>query len=317
MVPGVEVVVVDGASPDGTQAVMQPYLLSNPAIRYFREKLNSGVDRDYDKAVYYAEGQYCWLMTDDDLLQPGAIAKVMATLSDGYPDLVVVNSQVRNQDCTVVLQDRLIELSNNRNYALNEGDQFFFDAIKYLSFIGGVVIRKSAWISRDRSSYFGTLFVHIGVIFQHPPIAKVIVISEPLIIIRYGNAMWTARSFEIWMFKWPDLIWSFPDYSEFTKRIICSREPWRSIKTLLRQRALGSYSLNEFKKFIPGNAPFIWRSTAYIVSRLPASLLNTAALIHTLLKIKKNRIEIFDLAHSRNANFIMRKLAGFFLKDTA
>ena len=49
--------------------VLERYLEPGRPLRYFRESVNSGVDRDYDKAVGYASGEYCWLMTDDDLLQ--------------------------------------------------------------------------------------------------------------------------------------------------------------------------------------------------------------------------------------------------------
>src|SRR5687767_2741192 len=62
MEPGIELVVVDGASHDGTQALMAEYVPRHPEIRYFREARNSGVDGDYDKAVAYARGVYCWLM---------------------------------------------------------------------------------------------------------------------------------------------------------------------------------------------------------------------------------------------------------------
>src|SRR5665647_2657471 len=80
MVAGVELVIVDGASPDNTPAVMTQYLLRYPEIRFFREQVNSGVDGDYDKAVGYARGEYCWLMSDDDLLKPGAIQYVLLSL---------------------------------------------------------------------------------------------------------------------------------------------------------------------------------------------------------------------------------------------
>lgn len=72
---GIEIVVVDGASPDNTMEVMTAYVQRHQEVKYFREAENSGVDADFDKAVGYARGEYCWLMTDDDLLKPGALAQ--------------------------------------------------------------------------------------------------------------------------------------------------------------------------------------------------------------------------------------------------
>ena len=70
--PEVELVVVDGASQDQTAAVMAQYLVRYPHIVYRREAENSGVDRDFDKAVAYASGEYCWLMSDDDVIKCSA-----------------------------------------------------------------------------------------------------------------------------------------------------------------------------------------------------------------------------------------------------
>ncbi|MEJ1958886.1 MAG: glycosyltransferase [Nitrosomonadales bacterium] len=49
---------VDGASPDSTPEIMAKYLSRYPSIRYYREQENSGVDKDYDKALGYATGEY-------------------------------------------------------------------------------------------------------------------------------------------------------------------------------------------------------------------------------------------------------------------
>ena len=105
--------VVDGASPDDTASVIAPYLRLDKQVRYLRESVNSGVDADYDKAVSYACGDYCWLMTDDDLLVPGAVAQVLSALEDG-PDLVVVNSQVLTADFSRVLTERMTDNSARR-----------------------------------------------------------------------------------------------------------------------------------------------------------------------------------------------------------
>jgi hypothetical protein len=97
-------------------------------------------------------------------------------------------------------------------------EHLFIDALNYLSFIGAVVIRRSIWLGRERVLYFGTEFVHVGVIFQKPLPGSALIIAEPFITIRFGYGQWTSRSFEIWMFKWPKLVWSFKDISSEAKR---------------------------------------------------------------------------------------------------
>jgi abequosyltransferase len=64
----VEIVILDGGSSDGTDAIVAEYMHKSLLIRYFRQATNMGVDRDFDNAVQRATGAYCWLMSDDDLL---------------------------------------------------------------------------------------------------------------------------------------------------------------------------------------------------------------------------------------------------------
>lgn len=305
---GIEIVVVDGASPDNTPEVMARYVSRHPEVRYFREPENSGVDADFDKAVGYAKGDYCWLMTDDDLLRTGAIKKLLHALG-GDNELIIVNSEVRNMDLSVVYASQSLVFDVDRVYGATDREAFFSDTASYLSFIGCVVIRRECWASRNRSDYYGTLFIHVGVIFQNPPIANVRVIAEPLINIRYGNAMWTPRTFEIWMFKWPKLIWSFPDFSDTVKRKVCRREPWRSAKALFHNRALGAYSVTEFRSFCPSNMGKVERAIAYTLSVFPALLANFVMVFYFSTLGKPAQMALHDLLCSRNAGVLSRLLA--------
>lgn len=308
--PDVELVVVDGSSPDNTPEVMAQYLLRFPEIRYFREQENSGIDRDYNKAVGYARGEYCWLMTDDDLLRAGSVVRVLDSL-DTDPDLVVVNAQVKSADFATVLDAGLLRFSSDREYGEEDSERFFSEVASYLSFIGGVVIKRQLWLKRDQASYYGTLFVHVGVIFQHPPISRVKVIADALIIIRYGNAMWTARGFEIWMFKWPLLIWSFPDFSEQSKSAITHSEPWRLIKKLVLYRAIGGYGVAEYHQFIAARAQGISRSLYMAIAIFPAAILNFVASLYCVLINRNARVGLYDLARSRHATWASRFLGRF------
>ena len=58
------------------------------------------------------------------------------------------------------------------------------DVGDYLSFIGCVIIKKTVWEARNKEEYYGSFFVHVGVIFQSTPAEDTLVIAEPLISIR-------------------------------------------------------------------------------------------------------------------------------------
>jgi glycosyltransferase involved in cell wall biosynthesis len=309
--PLVEIVVVDGASSDNTSEILVKYVKDYPAIRYYRESVNSGVDVDYDKAVGYALGEYCWLMTDDDLLHSNAISRVLES-TNSEPELIVVNSEVRNVDFSKLYAGHCMDLVSDMKYDVNCGDQFFIDTASYLSFIGGVVIKRQIWLQRNRAKYFGTQFIHVGVIFQNPSIKKANVLAEPLIVIRYGNGMWSARSFEIWTFKWPNLIWSFLEFSEKSRQKITKREPRKSIGRLIRNRGLGAFSRAEIKNLWPSRAGKMELTIAFLLSKSPPSLANFFSVLYLSSHRIKNHMALHDLLHSKHAGIMSQVVAKLF-----
>lgn len=313
MQSGVELIVVEGASPDNTQEVMERYVSKYPDIRYYREAANSGIDGDYDKAVGYAAGEYCWLMTDDDLMQPGAIQKVLSKLT-GQWDLVVVNAEVRNSDLSETLVTRQLKADSDRIYERSTTGKLFSECMNYLSFIGGVVIRRDVWQARQRVPYYGSLFIHAGVIFQTPVIENVYVIATPYIVIRYGNAMWTSRGFEIWAFKWPEFVWAFPSFDDVEKRKVCPKAPWRRIKTLFYSRATGAYTQKEFELYIRDRALPVYRLTANLISRFPAKLSNFISVFYFALFNRTERMMQYDLLRSQHASWLSRSFAKLLWK---
>ena len=306
---GVELIVVDGASLDDTPDVMARYVSKYPQVHYFREEVNSGVDADFDKAVSYANGEFCWLMTDDDLLASDAVSVVLASLNSDN-DLLVINSELRNLDLSVTYEKQRLPLNADKEYRKEDNEIFFADTASYLSFIGCVVIRRSAWLSRNRLAYYGTLFIHVGVIFQTPPILNVKVLAKPLVIIRYGNAMWTPRGFEIWMFKWPKLIWSFPDFSDAAKRKVNQFEPWHEAFKLFYYRALGAYNSNEFRRLWPRDTRKVERITAYLLSIFPASLANFLIVLYFSTRAKQSEMVMHDFLYARSSGVLTRMLAN-------
>lgn len=306
--PVVEVVIVDGASPDATESVVVALAARHPAIRYFRESVNSGVDADYDKAVGYARGEYCWLMTDDDLLKPGAVARVLDSLVPGR-ELVVVNAEVRTADLAQTLQPSLWRISRDTEFKSECADDLLAQTASALSFIGSVVIRRDFWIVRERKPYYGSLFVHVGVLFQSVAPKCVLAIAQPLITIRYGNAMWTPRGFEIWMFKWPGLVWSFQGIADSAKSRVIVREPWRQFRKLLLYRAVGGYSMSQCKHLQSLTAEFRPRCVAWVVLAIPPRVANALASVFCLIFARGARMNVYDLSRSQYAGWTSRKVA--------
>jgi len=276
----VEVVIIDGASTDGTGEVGREFQAKHPRVRYIRMERNSGVDRDYDAAVEAARGEYCWFMSDDDLLKPGAVRTVLEETRKGY-SVIVANAEDWNSDFTTLLKGRRLPLDRDRIYPPSERERFFVDTAHHLSFIPALVIRRDLWRSRDREKYFGSWFAHVGVVFQRPLPGDALVIADPLIRIRNANISWGSRVFEIWAIRWPRLIWSLDDFGDPLKERICPANPAGNWRTLLAYRAAGAYSRNEYRRFIlPGAAGPASRLLFSLISVTPPSLINAASFVY-------------------------------------
>jgi abequosyltransferase len=303
----VEIVVLDGASTDNTGEVIRRYQERFPRLRYSPQDANMGVDQDFAKAVDLAQGEYCWLFSDDDLMKPGAIQAVLDAIKGQY-GLIIANAEVRNTDLSRELELQRLPLSADRVYRSDESHQLLADVGDYLTFIGGVIIKRQLWNAREKQKYFGSFFVHAGVIFQSPLPENTLVIAKPLIAIRYGNAMWLDKYFEIWMFKWPDLIWSFAHCPDAVKSRVCRREPWRRFRTLLLHRAKGTCTISTYRKWVEPRLDSSWsRFKSRVIAYLPGRIANLLAVLYfsALGQRPGPPLELVDL---RNSPFYYRRL---------
>ena len=270
----VEIVIVDGASTDNTSDVVRHYIEVCKQIHYIQLQSKGGIDQDFCKAVEHAKGEYCWLFPDDDLLKSGAISAVLKDVVKGY-SLIVVNAQVMDKDFSKVLENKRLQMDTNEIYSESEIELLFNRAVSYMSFIGCVVINRDLWLQREKERYFGTEFIHVGVIFQAPLPAPVLVIAEPYITIRLGNAQWTPRAFEIWMYKWPNLLCSFTHLSEQANQEYRKTQSWLRLRNIITFRAMGGYSLKEYQKwFASKDSSLWWRFVVLFIAIMPACLVN-------------------------------------------
>lgn len=302
-----ELLVFDGASTDTTPEVMARYTAVSPAVRYVRAARNSGIDADYDNAVGEARGHYVWLFGDDDLLLPGAVLRVLTVL-ERDPDLVIVDAEVRDVALARVLDARRLTFRGESAYAPGDTDRLLADAGNALTFIGGTIIRRALWLARDRQQYYGTLFVHVGVIFQMP--LSAVVLGETLVAIRYGNASWSGRRFEIWMRLWPDLIWSLPA-ADWAKCAVVERDPWRSLRGIMRQRAAGSFDYASYRRFFSAGLSRPHRAALFVLATIPGKLLNLAMTLQLRSRGRLRSSYGYDLLHGPNATALGRWIGGY------
>ena len=304
----VELVVLDGDSSDETEEVVRRFIDLNPNILYKKEKKNSGIDVDYDKAVYYSSGKFCWLFSDDDILHQGAVEKILKVLKNEQHQLVIVNAEIWDKTLKKRFDLRLFEAHQDRVFCSGDNDLFFEASALALTFIGCVVINREIWLQRNKVAYFGTNFIHVGVIFQEPFSSSIMMLNEPLIMIRHGNASWTNKAFRVWAYSWPNLIWSFDGISLNSKNLISPKHSCVAFKKLIYFRALGAITgdaIADYNRLASSRIP-AWKAQAVLM--FTPVIANFVCGLYCVFFREQTKLQISDLAGSKFSNWLVRYL---------
>lgn len=290
----IEIVIVDGGSTDGTDSVVMEFKSQYEFINYIRIIDLLGFDAELDLGVTSSKGHYVWVFSDDDIIQGRDINHIVRHLNSSLDiELLLVNSCIWNKDLRINLQSKFVSkpdmTSNNMNL-------LFDNFIDYLSFIGGCIIKKEKWITVEVSKYFGTLFVHVGVIFSHKSLNWQW-LERPIVKIRYGNASWSAKAQEIWLKKWPNLLMSFETVSQILRDKKVKISSFSAFKKLVFFKAVNCYNPQVLGTVDQVKNQSMYRVIVYIVNMLPKLMCYQMAYLFASLTNKS--IMIADLKSAR------------------
>lgn len=295
----VEVVVLDGASTDDTPRLMQDLAKKYPWLISVRQEKNGGIDADYDLCVRYATGKYCWLFSDDDWPLPSSVEKVLKACR-GQHSFIFIDAEVRDVEMKSLILSRRANLTQDHVIQPEQQDLVFELTAKALSFIGSCVLKRELWLRCDFAHCSGYMFPHIGPLFDKKMPTSSLLLANPLIAIRYGNATWSSNSFRIWMINWPVLIWKLRGVSEGAKLNVTLQKPWLDTKIIFWQRAKGIYSADEYKLLLNSfEVNFFQKLKLKAISWIPGGLAVGMAFVAILFVKNARPFFIAELKLSR------------------
>jgi abequosyltransferase len=142
-----QVAISDNASTDDTTEVVTSYRDAGLPVVYHRFDTNMGFDRNVMNAVAIASGEFCWLFGSDDILEPGAFARVEAALTE-HADLsgLSIGSQGYSPDLSrhVTVNDH-ISTDFSSETVLSGRDQIIGTIGAWLGFMSSLIVRRSLW----------------------------------------------------------------------------------------------------------------------------------------------------------------------------
>ncbi|HEY3432224.1 MAG TPA: glycosyltransferase family 2 protein [Rhodocyclaceae bacterium] len=175
---GMEVILCDDGSSDRTLEIAQRYEASHHQVKVFQNPCNLGMDRNFAQSVQHSTGKYVWFSGQDDIFEPGAVAKVFQVLNQ-RPDLgmIYLNYRFLSGDLSRTVAPPLLDMSADQVF---HGAAEYFKAIDHApSFLPATVMRRNFWDKVPIDQFFGTHYVQVAVWLYNARDSEIYVIASP------------------------------------------------------------------------------------------------------------------------------------------
>lgn len=183
----IEILIVDNGSIDKTNEIVMNYIKQyEHLIRYFRNDVNIGYDKNIDRLFDLANGQYVKILADDDCLMKSSIKKLF-TLFEQFPEVSLFQSNFIIYDFSMKNILNTIVMNKNKNIYCKNIQQFLDTCYGRYGQVSTLVIKRNDWLKYDRIPGIGTNYIHVymtlNLVVDYPSY----VISEPLVQVREGS----------------------------------------------------------------------------------------------------------------------------------
>lgn len=99
--PGLEYIIVDGGSTDGTVDIIRKYYDSGQITKYISEK-DTGISDAFNKGIAISTGDVIGMINSDDRYVPGALEKVCRIYEQQGTGFVLYGNMIRQSDSKTV-----------------------------------------------------------------------------------------------------------------------------------------------------------------------------------------------------------------------
>lgn len=203
----IEIIVSDNASNDGTFELIKKYQhIKN--FRYVYNKTNLGMDRNFLNCIQQSRGEYLEFLSDDDILLPGAVDKVISYIDDYSPDYINLNSftyseEKFDENC---IKPARIKLGQD---LITEDKSVYVQILGvYLTYISATIVKMKDFKNiKNMERYVGTYFLHAHLVLESlkNANAKVIITKEPYLAAKNNNSG-GFDLYEVWIKQYKNLL---------------------------------------------------------------------------------------------------------------
>lgn len=157
----IELIVSDNASSDETHEVVNKFIEDGAPIKYIKNHINLGAESNITNCFVRANGEYVWIVGDDDIIADGAIGFILKILNAKKYGLIYVKSIGYEQ----MLPS--LEFKSQVNSCI-ECDRYQLTQLVgvMLTFISGNIINKKLYLQnrdyKDIEPFYGTNLAYLS-----------------------------------------------------------------------------------------------------------------------------------------------------------
>lgn len=189
MTEGVEVLICDNCSSDGTEMLAKEKARQFPFIRYIRNPCNIGADANVLRCLRDSRGKFVHLLADDDILLPEGIRAIRECVNK-RPGLAFMHLNGYGFD-----GDRGLDSAQPPKFAIDE-DLLFTSKDEFLEYLGinhtflsAMIFRKEHFDRLENAdAYVGTMLSHCHLALKCISAGgQYLIVARPCVAARGGN----------------------------------------------------------------------------------------------------------------------------------
>jgi len=198
----IAIYISDNASTDKTKEVVRKWMNEYELLSYHLNLKNIGMDRNFEASLKLPSSQYIWLMGDTYIINECLLIRIINEIYNNKYDCILININNRASD----IQEQTYEDCN----------RFLLDLGWHVTCLSCNIYKKTIIDNSNFARYYDTDLIHVGILFEYlssrdfmvkwMPKSNIEILSNKSKVVN----SWIKNTFEIWVIKWQNLIYSLP-----------------------------------------------------------------------------------------------------------
>jgi len=154
----VSIFIADDSMSEINRPVLDEFKAAYPFVNWMRNPVNLGIDQNIRHVLSLSDCDYSWMIGEDDIFLPGAVAAMYDLLQVRTEPYVFANYQYVTEDHSKVLGAALPDIAEG----VHDVPSFIANNLWAVGFLGSCVFRRDALSATSGEAYRSTYFTHVG-----------------------------------------------------------------------------------------------------------------------------------------------------------